>query len=73
LQERHINLTLEEGVAHYLAKEGYEPAFGARPLKRLIQHEVVTLLSKALLEGKISSNSDVKLGMEGERIAIKSA
>lgn len=63
LKERNITLAWDRDVAHYLAKEGYEPAFGARPLKRLIQHEIVNPLSKALLEGKIKSNSTVNLSM----------
>ena len=37
----------------HLAEEGYDPFFGARPLKRLIQQDVVNMLSKAILEGKI--------------------
>lgn len=71
LKERHINLSWDEAVIHHLAKEGYDPGFGARPLKRLIQHEVVNPLSKALLEGKIRSNSDVKLQMEKNHIVFE--
>ncbi|MCC5832467.1 MAG: AAA family ATPase [Chlamydiales bacterium] len=71
LNERHINLSWDEDVILFLAKEGYDPAFGARPLKRLIQNEVVNPLSRALLEGKISSSSEVKLLMEGKRVAFK--
>lgn len=73
LKERHISLTWDEDVIHFLAREGYDPAFGARPLKRLIQQEVVNPLSRALLEGKIRSNSDVKLRMEGNRIAFEAS
>lgn len=71
LKERHINLSWDEDVIHFLAKEGYDPAFGARPLKRLIQHEIVNPLSRALLEGKIRSNTDVKLRIEGNRVAFE--
>lgn len=70
LRERHISLSWDPAVAHYLAKEGYEPAFGARPLKRLIQHEVVNPISKALLEGKIKNNSLVKLYMREGKIVF---
>lgn len=69
LQERHINLFWDEEVMHELAKKGYDPLFGARPLKRLIQHEVVNKLSRAILAGTILSNSDVYLHLrEGEII-----
>lgn len=70
--ERHIKLEWDESVSKYLAKEGYDQLFGARPLKRLIQHEVVNLLSRALLEGKIGPNKKVRLIMEGERITYHS-
>lgn len=68
LAERRIFLSWDENLTAYLAKEGYEPTFGARPLKRLIQHEVVALLSHALLEGKIISNCEVHLTYEDRKI-----
>ncbi len=72
LCERFIHLSWDESVIHHLAKEGYDPAFGARPLKRLIQHEVIGKLSRALLEGKILPNTDVRLYMKGSEIAFES-
>lgn len=70
LKERHIGLNWDEAVINHLAKEGYDPAYGARPLKRLIQHEIVNPLSKAILEGNIKANSDVDLRMEGNKITL---
>ncbi|NNM43652.1 MAG: AAA domain-containing protein [Chlamydiae bacterium] len=64
LVEKNIALTYEKEVVSYLAKEGYDPLFGARPLKRLIQQKVVNLLSTALLKGDITHNSVVKLTLE---------
>ncbi len=63
LKEKHIHLHAKEDVIAYLAKEGYDPLFGARPLKRLIQHEVVNPLATALLEGKIHSDKTVELSL----------
>ncbi|MFC2049062.1 ATP-dependent Clp protease ATP-binding subunit [Chlamydiota bacterium] len=71
LRERFINLSWDEAVVHHLAKEGYDPAFGARPLKRLIQHDVIGKLSRAILEGKILPNTDVKLFMKGNEISFE--
>lgn len=68
LKERLITLTWDEAVIHHLAEKGYDPAFGARPLKRLIQHEVVNKLSKALLEGKIGPHNEVHLHMANDEI-----
>jgi len=70
MTERHMTLTWSPDVVEYLAKEGYDPAFGARPLKRLIQHEVVNMLSKAVLEGKIVSNMDIKLVVKEGKITF---
>lgn len=67
MEDKQIILTWDNEVVHYLAKAGYDPAFGARPLKRLIQHEIVGKLSRAILEGKIVSQSEVRLQMtDGE-------
>lgn len=58
-------------VVAFLAKEGYDPFFGARPLKRLIQQDVVNMLAKAILEGKIPAHSTIELYMEKDKIAFK--
>ncbi len=63
LKEKHIHLHESQEVITYLAEKGYDPLFGARPLKRLIQHEVVNPLATALLEGKIHSNKTVELSL----------
>lgn len=61
LQEKEVELYYTHEVKALLAKTGYDPVYGARPLKRLIQKEVVNLLSNALLEEKIRSNSQITL------------
>jgi ATP-dependent Clp protease ATP-binding subunit ClpB len=61
LEEKHISLKWEPKVVKYLATEGYDPAFGARPLKRLIQQEVVNLFAGAILENKIPKHCELLL------------
>lgn len=61
LAERHISLKWDTKVVKHLAHEGYDPVFGARPLKRLIQNEVVNLFATAILENKIPSHSELML------------
>jgi ATP-dependent Clp protease ATP-binding subunit ClpB len=61
LKEKHIELSWENSILSDLAKKGYDPIYGARPLKKLIQTEVVNLLSKGLLEDKIKPNTNLKL------------
>ena len=56
LEEKHITLTFSDAAIAYLAKEGYNPQYGARPLKRLIQSKVLTpvanmMVSRGVLEG----------------------
>jgi ATP-dependent Clp protease ATP-binding subunit ClpB len=61
LAERHIELDLNESAKELLARRGYDPVYGARPLKRIIQRELETKLSRALLRGDITDNSRVEV------------
>jgi len=72
LEERQIALKWDSKVLKHLAEEGYDPAFGARPLKRLIQQEVVNLFATAILENKIPKNSELLLTgrKEGDRFSL---
>jgi ATP-dependent Clp protease ATP-binding subunit ClpB len=60
LEKRQVQLTYTDAVVDYLARNGYDPRYGARPLRRLIQKEVLNRLSTALLSGEIHA-SDVIL------------
>jgi ATP-dependent Clp protease ATP-binding subunit ClpB len=59
LEERHITLELTDAAKEHLVRVGYEPTYGARPLKRAIQKEVETALGKALLQGKVRDGQTV--------------
>ena len=59
LQDNGIQLLLEESAIEYLATEGYDPDFGARPVKRAIQRLLLNDLSKVLLSGKLDSNRPI--------------
>lgn len=61
LKDRQVTLKWGKGVVEHLAEEGYDPFFGARPLKRLIQQEIVNMLSKGILEGKIPADCTVEI------------
>ncbi len=64
LEDRKIRLSWNSSVVEHLAKEGYDPLFGARPLKRLIQQQVVNLFASAILEGNIPPHSDLALKLK---------
>jgi ATP-dependent Clp protease ATP-binding subunit ClpB len=59
LEDRKISLTLSEEARTQLAKEGFDPVYGARPLKRAIQKEILDPLSLLLLEGKFTEGDAI--------------
>ena len=61
LAERHITLELTDAAREHLARVGYDPAYGARPLKRTIQKEIETVLGRMLLQGKVRDGQTVKV------------
>lgn len=65
MKQQGIQIDLTEGAKEYLARHGYQPEFGARPIKRLVQKEIVNELAKELLEGKISKDSEITIDFKG--------
>ena len=73
LEEQEIRLTWDESVTEKLAGDGYDPKFGARPLRRLIQRTVEDTLSEELLAGGIRLGQEVRLTVADGKIALESA
>ena len=71
LKDRDIKLTWDKPVREKLARDGYDPKYGARPLRRLIQRTVEDTLSEALLEGRVTLGEPVRLGIRGGEIVIR--
>jgi ATP-dependent Clp protease ATP-binding subunit ClpB len=61
LAERKLTVTLTDAARDYLANKGYDPAFGARPLKRLIQREIQDPLAMKLLSGDIHDGGIIEI------------
>lgn len=61
LEKRNIILTATEDALKYLTNKGYDPVFGARPLKRVLQHEVLNKLSKEILAGNVNDGDRITL------------
>ncbi len=59
LADRHIEIELTEAAKEHLVRVGYDPTYGARPLKRAIQREIETPLARQLLEGKVRDRQKV--------------
>ncbi len=70
LAERHITLELTERARDYLAATGYDPSYGARPLKRLLQREIETTLGRKLLAGEIKEHSRVVIDRDGTTLTF---
>ena len=61
LRDRHIGLELSDGAREYLVTVGYDPAFGARPLKRAIQREIETPMARMLVAGEVHDGQKVRV------------
>src|SRR4030095_2960772 len=70
LAERHITLELTDRAREYFATTGYDPNYGARPLKRLLQREVETSLGRKLLAGEIGEHSRVVVDWDGNALSF---
>jgi ATP-dependent Clp protease ATP-binding subunit ClpB len=73
LAPRKITLTLSDEAKKLIADEGFEPAFGARPLKRAIQRMIQDPLALALLKGEFADGDTIRAVVEGEHIAFAKA
>lgn len=70
LADRRLGLEVSDAALNHLAKLGYDPAFGARPLKRVIQREVVDRVASAILEGEAPEDSTIVVDLADQEIGI---
>ena len=70
LEQQHLELTLTEGAKRLLAEEGYDPVYGARPLKRVVQRRLLDPLSLALLEGKFMPGDRIRAEVEAGELVF---
>ena len=59
MSERDISVELTEEVKKWIAREGFDPAYGARPLRRTIQRQIENPLSKKILEGEFNDHDNI--------------
>ncbi len=71
LKEKNFTFTATESAITHLADKGFDPQFGARPIKRVIQREVLNELSKEILAGNISAQSEILLDSEDHKFIFK--
>jgi ATP-dependent Clp protease ATP-binding subunit ClpB len=70
LAERRIDLELTDGAKRLLVEHGFDPAYGARPLKRTVQREVENPLAMKVLSGEIGEGDTVLVDVEGDEITL---
>ncbi len=73
LGDRKMAVTLSEASLDFLAEVGYDPVYGARPLKRAIQRELETPIAKAILRGEFTAGDTIVVDVENERLAFRVA
>ncbi len=70
LSNTNIKLEISENALRLLAQAGFDPQFGARPVKRAIQRLLLNELSKSILSGKVSQNSSILVESEGDKLVF---
>ena len=73
LKDRQIDLQISEEARELIAEEAYDPVYGARPLKRYLQHELETRIGRALLGGEIGRGAVVAVGVADQKLQVEVA
>ena len=71
LSENGVTVTFSQEFEDYMSTKGYEPAYGARPIKRLMQKELVNLLAKSILDGKVHRSSIILIDVHDGQIVMR--
>ena len=71
LAEKGITLSIAPAVYEYLAKEGYNPQYGARPLKRLIQNKILTSVANLLISQEVTKGGTIVVDYKGDKFTFE--
>ena len=71
LADQELKLAVDEGAMEVLVKDGYDPAFGARPVKRAIQRDLETPIARAIVAGKYPPGSLIRASVSDSKIVIQ--
>ncbi len=66
-----MTVALDKKAREWAAEKGYDPVFGARPLKRFLQKQIETKLARALIGGQVTENSTVTFAVDGGELAMR--
>jgi len=70
LAERQMTLEISEEARRYIAQQGFDPVYGARPLRRFISREVETRIGRALVAGDVRDGAVIRVGLADGEIAV---
>lgn len=73
LAKDNVEMTFTKAFEDYIVNMGYDPAFGARPVRRVMQRELVNLLAKAILDGSVRKDSQIVADVSSDEIVLKNA
>jgi ATP-dependent Clp protease ATP-binding subunit ClpB len=71
LADRRVSVVLDAMAKAWAAERGYDPVFGARPLKRFLQRRIETQLARALISGDVAEGTEVRFSVKGEELVMK--
>lgn len=70
LAERRVTVQLDPKAKEWVAEKGYDPVFGARPLKRFLQRNVETKLARALIAGELAEDSAIAFTVQNDELVL---
>ena len=73
LSENGITLHFTPAFEDHMVENGYDPAYGARPVKRLMQRELTNLLAKSILDGSVKRDETITVDVSGAEVVLKNA
>ena len=71
LEDKELSIELTDAAKNFVVEGGYEPMYGARPLKRYLQKHVETLAAKMILQGNIRSEDIILIDVEGDKLTAR--
>jgi len=71
LSERRISIELTDRARELVARRGFDPVYGARPLKRFLQHEVETRIGREIISGEVMDGSIITVDADGSDLSVK--
>ena len=71
LEQQNISVQVSEGAKEEIAREGFDPTFGARPLKRFIQGHIETLVAKEMIKGSIQKDDNITIDYQNQQFMIR--